>query len=1790
MPSLFDIGKSGLQAYRQSLAVTGQNIANINTDGFKKREASLEEVTGAGGGVTEISDQTGLGVRVENIKRAFDEFLIDKVRQTSALYQKTDSFLQEVKDLENLLLPSDANLSNSIGEFFGSLQQIAAAPDDQAPRIISIEKGKDLAGQFNLYADRIDRLKEKIFDKSKSAVTSVNLFAKQILSINAKLLASGGAGDSSNALLDQRDLLIDQLSEVCQISVTYINKGAAEIRLGNTGSGPVIVEADASPSKGGVTTEQVDIIKKGARLQPVVGVANTATNQIEAGIIAGLVDAYALADDTLKEIDNLAELLSQKFNEINMSGLNLEGKKGSQMFSVSSLEAVENPTNRSNVGVAVFVTDPSKIKSDDYKVIYDQKTDLWTLSSDTLKEKVLGKNSIETDGFKLSFFGNPLDGDEFTIVPTNASKGMNFLLSRPQDIAAAATTIISSSSSNVGSAKLEAIPLIKTDDKTTLLNINSVFSNGLNPVTSTSFSADGGAAIIPAGMTTVNLSSYKSQPELQFGLSSSDIVKATSFTVTLADSTSLTVDLTGVTTIEEIADVLNRSRDVNGNNHNFRTLGLYAAGGGSTLTIASNDQNFSSGAISAGAIINGNINNPSITNASQIQVFTREGRHLAGTVLSSSEIAEFLTVENGFNSSMEYRADYLNGNDTEKYRNIEIDRSTTEGNYVISYGANGTAASAQRAATDIPSSHVAAAYTLTVNSTSTGKSKNISVPIESSAGYVAGLINSKASSLGVEARAITRVKFPPPKKDGDISFTLKSKQGVNNSASISASVLSTNLTNLANSINNFTGRTGVTANLSSDKKHIVLENKDGDDIQITNFSGPDTLTKDTTSLGASAGNTISYTAHGLSTGDKVIYTAGGTALTNLISGQTYYAIKVNDNSFRLANSASNASGGTALSVGGAGGSTTDKFTTPFSLEVLKNDFTSFSSAITVDIDGNSYKAARLSGELQIESSSAITTSNNGGTTTVTGAQNSFNDGFFSITSSSTGEVKTIKPIVLEGDFSAGHPDGITASSSIISYGLSLPAIGTGTSFSGTLDISELDNLTTSEVAKELAEELRTPSPSIEILGKSLADIPADGSSFRINHDGLTYTLTMQNGEVEISGGEKDLLTAYFEDAVPITVNTTSLNATQTITSTEHGLETGDAVTYNAAEKVTVDTTQFNSTVTIKANDHGFSTADPIVYKSGGSLPISGLTDGTTYYAIRVDADNFKLATSSSNASGGTALTITGGSGGSVSDTFSSPRAGLTDGETYYAIRVDDHNFKIASTYTLATNSSPSPLTIGTGNVGGNSADTFDPGKNLYISAGKTISASQFSFPTDSSNDTNALKFGLEPSKVETTITGSEINTPTGSDSTHFHITIDGNTNPIGVFVRSNSKTINTTGVGGSSTTLTSAGHGFKTGDKIKYTAAGTAMNGLTNGTSYYAKVIDANTFSLASSFINATKSPETLLTFGGGNGHASDTFSTVYANAYLNDTFGSPASSIGISAEIYQVSDTKAQISIIKEADKNNVTINTVSFGDGGTAENFGFKTNQVRLNVLDDEIRVQSFSTDYKASSAVSVGVPSNSVKSIVGNNLSISNIPPEEDLIILMTGNGSRKLASSYGEILTNPSTTEYKIVVDSTNNKKVEILEASTNHSIATRLVPDDGIITAVGKSLRFTGEAAANDNFTIANNGKGIGDNRNILQMIDLQEADLNGVNSGSFQDIFNATAAEIGSEVRSGQMALQDAEASKDEARALEDERAGVSLDEEAAALIQFQQAFSANARIIQTARELFESLMVVVSK
>ena len=148
MAGLMDIGKSGLQSYREALSVTGQNIANINTDGYKRREASLAEVTGSSGGINSLPSQAGLGVRVEGIRRSFDEVLLNKARNASSFAATEDSYVAAIIQLEDILLPGDANIGATIARFMESLQDVAVNPSDIAPRIVALQAGETLANMF----------------------------------------------------------------------------------------------------------------------------------------------------------------------------------------------------------------------------------------------------------------------------------------------------------------------------------------------------------------------------------------------------------------------------------------------------------------------------------------------------------------------------------------------------------------------------------------------------------------------------------------------------------------------------------------------------------------------------------------------------------------------------------------------------------------------------------------------------------------------------------------------------------------------------------------------------------------------------------------------------------------------------------------------------------------------------------------------------------------------------------------------------------------------------------------------------------------------------------------------------------------------------------------------------------------------------------------------------------------------------------------------------------------------------------------------------------------------------------------------------------------------------------------------------------------------------------------------------------------------------------------------------------------------------------------------------------
>jgi flagellar hook-associated protein 1 len=135
---------------------------------------------------------------------------------------------------------------------------------------------------------------------------------------------------------------------------------------------------------------------------------------------------------------------------------------------------------------------------------------------------------------------------------------------------------------------------------------------------------------------------------------------------------------------------------------------------------------------------------------------------------------------------------------------------------------------------------------------------------------------------------------------------------------------------------------------------------------------------------------------------------------------------------------------------------------------------------------------------------------------------------------------------------------------------------------------------------------------------------------------------------------------------------------------------------------------------------------------------------------------------------------------------------------------------------------------------------------------------------------------------------------------------------------------------------------------------------------------------------------------------------------------------------------------------------------------------------------------------------------------------------------------------------------------------------------------------GYDLSLQGVPKPGDSFTIAYNTGGLNDNRNGLAMADLQKAStvqLNNSGSGnpvSFHEAYTNIVSDIGQKAASADISLKAAEALKSQSKDWFESVSGVSLDEEAANLVRFQQSYSAAAKLLGTAQDMFNTILSIV--
>ena len=259
-----------------------------------------------------------------------------------------------------------------------------------------------------------------------------------------------------------------------------------------------------------------------------------------------------------------------------------------------------------------------------------------------------------------------------------------------------------------------------------------------------------------------------------------------------------------------------------------------------------------------------------------------------------------------------------------------------------------------------------------------------------------------------------------------------------------------------------------------------------------------------------------------------------------------------------------------------------------------------------------------------------------------------------------------------------------------------------------------------------------------------------------------------------------------------------------------------------------------------------------------------------------------------------------------------------------------------------------------------------------------------------------------------------------------------------------------------------------------------------------------------------------------------------------------------------------------------------LKFKSNSKAEEVGIKTADILVYVKGEDLELET--TDGQVLDVDDSG--SSPMSSLAKENFTLTNLPPEE-LIVVVSGGGARKIAANFDS---NPPeleeiTPELTIKVTNDAGNVIDIVDKITGHSIATRQLDTAGAAEALGFLFKIDGRAVQGDLYNFSANSGGVGDNRNISAVLELQR-EKNG--KGGFQQVFSNIVSKVGSQVKSGKLNVEAAEAMREASEEAEAQFSGVNLDSQAAALIEFQQAYQASSRILQTARELFQTLIEVV--
>lgn len=810
MSNIVDIARSSIAAYRQALGVTGENIANVNTEGYRRREVTTVQIGGAKTSVTTLATG-GQGVQVDQIRRAFDALLAGRLRTASGDMRASTVTVDAAKAVEAQLLPNSGGIDVALEDFFGAMGSLASSPADTALRRVAIESGRTLAAAFQNVSGGLMRLRDDTMDEVRMTAAALTTDLTALSELQQKFTSNTGTVGALNPLHDERDRLLGAIAAKVGVTVTLDEIGRARVTLGTGGGGPELLGYDGPAT---VSAEaDPDLTLR-------IGLAGTQreTRLVGSGALGGYRAALGGIDDAVAQVDGLARKIAGEMNAIHRVGLDLTGAPGGDMFSLDSWAVTRASGNQ---GFATALITPSGPDiTGPLTLVRDAAQGLWRAEDANGTVLAQADKLLVLPNLTIRMEGDPADGDRFTLTPTTGKAvNMRFLPETPARLAAAVATLVAPAPGNKGSASVAMAPT--TVAPPALPVLPDLLANATDAGQAVTLRNAGVVGFIPAGSSAANLASL-GQP------ASADMVAG-------AAPSSLSVTSAGITTafnlttlangsprpagytLSDIAAALNDGRMAAAGGVTLSALGMSAQASGGTLSLSLNTGNFTAASLDGAAA---NLT-PASPQGGTLQIFTREGRQIAGTPMAPADIALLFTETNGFLAGAQYNTAYLNSG----YRGLEL--AATQGSGLQSLTLSPNPIAVWNGPTPAPA---AAPQPIAID-TGLGLPGTLTLPEGGTARRLAQM--AAAAIPGLTATAQTAVTLTAS-TDGRLSFRLA---GTNTTPlSVSGDVAGGRLDALALSVNALTGATGISAQLSPDGTRLMLVQSGGEDIRITGLT------------------------------------------------------------------------------------------------------------------------------------------------------------------------------------------------------------------------------------------------------------------------------------------------------------------------------------------------------------------------------------------------------------------------------------------------------------------------------------------------------------------------------------------------------------------------------------------------------------------------------------------------------------------------------------------------------------------------------------------------------------------------------------------------------------------------------------------------------------------------------------------------------------------------------------------------------------------------------------------